>query len=96
MPRKYGIPPADKFPFSAGLDLTAEYGNCSGMSIKPVIDLIRTQSDRLGVAELSRRAGVPASTVYKIRAKGWNGPTIEILERLSTAAEIAQREDKAA
>lgn len=56
---------------------------------------IREMADRRGLAELSREAGVPYSTVHSFAQRAWSNKNLEVLQKLSAAAERLALRDAA-
>lgn len=58
-------------------------------SSAPLADILRpvaATAERVGIAELAREAGVPASTVYSMAARGWTNKGLAVLARLNSAS----------
>lgn len=58
---------------------------------------IRLVADRKGgLAELSRVADVPYSTVHSFAKRDWTNKHLDVLEKLAGAAEVITKRDTAA
>lgn len=56
----------------------------------PFAELLRpvaAVAQRVGIAALAREAGVPATTVYSMAARGWNNKGLAVLARLNSASD---------
>lgn len=60
------------------------------------IDKIETAAERLGLAELARRSGIPHTTLADMRGKGWRPKSIRNFEQLLTVSLKANAEQDAA
>lgn len=58
-------------------------------AIARALMLVRKVHDDLGTAELARRSGVPYTTLRDAAARGFAGPAVETLEKLTIAVEAA-------
>lgn len=55
--------------------------------IAQTIGRIRAVADLKGLAELASEAGVPYSTVHSFAKRGWSHKNLDVLEKLSAAAD---------
>lgn len=55
--------------------------------IATTIDRIRAAASQGGLVALAQEAGVPYSTVHSFAKRGWSNKNLDVLEKLSAAAD---------
>jgi hypothetical protein len=59
------------------------------MDVDSIIRAIEQAADEQGLPELSKRSGIPYTTLMDWRRHGWRPRAVQVLERLAEAAKPA-------